>query len=287
MSTNRQLFMAIVLFFVSYSFIIASPFPFFKYSFFIENEEYMLLHYWSIGGVRLDYLHSDNPFIDKNNNYAYFLLIRKKDGTLVLKQKSSLFTYGWIDPKSNYIVLLSVIDRFRGAPHVALFSVKGDLIFKSRICPYESVLNLKEYNSFRKRFPEYNELLLKSDAISMSNDKKTIYINICNTFYRDIENDDIAMKHLDKWLRKSHYSNSFNAMTNGILLWFYHKLFWYTSKNTVPLINEPNPKIGLIQSKSGKVLGIFLNDPMGKQFTIPITRKDDKGILVCVDETDG
>jgi len=278
MNKAKKIFLA-VLVLSFYNSVFASPFPPFLYdfTFFAENEEYLLLHHYAFKRLKnTEQLSSKNPFTDKDNHYSYFLLIRKKDGAVVLKKSSSIFTYGWIDPESKYIVLLSNIDRFSAEtpPHIALLSIKGELLFKARICPHEWVLNVKEYNDFRRKFPEQNQRLLKSDAVSMSKDKKHVYISICDSFLSESETDSAAEKYLEpRYKPTSHYSKSFQCTPNGILEWYQTRFPWIAY----------NVNVNLEKSASGKVLGISLNDPVGKRFTVPITTKDKRGINICVE----
>ena len=273
MNKAKKIFLA-VLVLLFYNSVFANPFPFESYSFIAVNEEYQLLHHYSFKHSKgIDQLNSENPFTDKDNHYSYFLLIRKRDGAVVLKKRSGLFTYGWIDPESKDVVLLSAVDRFQNSPHIALLSIKGELLFKARICPYEWVLNVKEYNYFRRSFPEQSQRFLKSGAVSMSKDKKYVYINTCDAILNENETDSTAREYLKPRRKPSHYSKSFQRLPNGILQWYTTQLSF----------RSRGVNVNLEKSASGKVLGISLNDPEEKRFTVPITKKDKRGINICVE----
>ena len=90
MNKAKKIFLAVLLL-SFYNSVFASPFPPFLYDyyFFAENEEYLLLHHYAFKRLKnTEQLSSKNPFTDKDNHYSYFLLIRKKDGAVVLKKSS-------------------------------------------------------------------------------------------------------------------------------------------------------------------------------------------------------
>jgi hypothetical protein len=251
-----------------------SPRMFYNYSFFSENDKYMLLHHWELANTNTLLEDYDNLFTNERKCNAYFMLIEKKRGKVILKKGSSFFTYGWIDPNSEYIVLLSNISRF-GSPHIALISIKGELLFKTRFWTEESVLSLKEYVSFKKKYPEYIKKLIKNDAISASNDLKTFYIQ------PSVEADNEKInKFLIKKLEKNHLSDCLEISTHPISSWFYLK---FVLKPGIKFI-AGIPRIKLKKSKSGNVLGISLLNTCEKRFIIPVTKKNKDGIHIPIKE---
>jgi hypothetical protein len=254
----------------------------YEYSFSTENSDYILVHYWSVGTLPPSLKKVDNPFPGKDKIHAYFILMDKEQGKIVLKKRSYLFTYGWIDPDSEYIVLLSDIDLagvYKTPIQLALLSIKGKLIFKTAISSEESVLNLKEYNDFKRQYPEYTKKLIENDAISSSYDLKTIYVDSLVDIGYEKRN-----RYLMKKLKKNHLSECFSEYIffDQISFWFYHYLDFLGRKNYERPTFVGNPKIKLIKNKSGNVVGISLLDKCKKRFMVPITKKNKDGILVPI-----
>jgi hypothetical protein len=247
---------------------------FYEYSFLSENDDYMLVHYWSLERVSLVQIDEIDPFTDEKNRYSYFMLIEKKSGEVIFKKRSSFFTYGWIDPDSEYIVLLSNVDMSEKIPHIALFSIEGNLLFKTQICVEECVLSFNEYNFFKKKHPLYNKKLLQNDAVSASYDLKTIYISPLYT------EDETIKSFLNERSKKNHLSDCFSILNNRVFFWYFQKIIPLKFGYRLNIIGQPN--IMLERSKSGNVLGISLLDPCKKRIIIPITRKNKDGIVIVI-----
>ncbi len=250
----------------------ASPRLFYEYSFIVENKNYLLVHYWSMKNTEKYLNKFDNPLSEDKN--AFFMLIDKRNGKTVYKKRSGYFTYGWISPDSNYIILLSNIERNIQNTRISLFSIEGKLLFKSPVNEKEIVLNFNEYVEFKNKYPVYAKKILKNEAISASNDMKTIYID---PFFI---NNKMANNYLKKKLEKNHYLNDCvgKEAFNQFKFWFYQRFFLELGLKK-RLIGDPIIK--LIKNKTKSiVVGISLLNSCKKRITIPITKKNKNGILL-------
>jgi len=259
---------------IEFSFLMrGTPRLLYEYSFLYENKKFILVHHWSLKNAGNEVNYAD-PFNDEKNQYAYFVLIEKSNGQVVMKKKSSFFTYGWIDEESKYIVLLSNTDMNEKTPKVALLSIDGNLIFERNISLSEVILNDKEYYLFKEQYPKYFNKLIEEGCISSNSDRKEYYIDALYT------EDPQLLKYLETKTRCNHLFNCISVTTNKLLIWYSQKLTFEKNGHMPIVVGRPN--VMLNKKNSGEIVGISITDPCEKRITILITRKDVDGVYVPI-----
>lgn len=217
-----------------------------------ESENYIVIHFhdWTdkTHDSRYKMISNNQDPFTSENDYSYIECIDKKTGKIIFKKPCPALTKILISPDEKYIVGISNI-KLWNPYQLVIFETSGKLIKKRHIPREEAKLDTKQFEDFKKKFPQQFQVM---DSLGIIHKYKKNY-NI-DFFQMGIhENNDEAWDYLIDYLTTNYLSKCFGGSVTNWVNWYF----------------EDSPEIEFVYRDS-KLFSISLLDLCEKRFEIRI-----------------